>query len=89
MDDLRQQRYVTLVEQILCCIQGQEMPVLQRYPDLLDAGLVAVMGQYADRLESQGKNAGWLRQFAAGLEQALGLGRAIRRVRRQAMGRSF
>ncbi|WP_171974725.1 CHAT domain-containing protein [Leptolyngbya sp. 'hensonii'] len=66
---------MTLVEQILCCVRGQEMPVLQRYPDLLDAGLLAVMGQYADRLESQGNgNAGWLRQVAAGLAQALGLG---------------
>jgi hypothetical protein len=76
MDDLRQQRYITLIEQILCCTQGQEMLVLQRHPDLLDAELIVMMKQYAERLQTQGDEPEsiWLLGFSVHLEKGLGLG---------------
>ncbi|WP_442786453.1 CHAT domain-containing protein [Leptothoe sp. PORK10 BA2] len=74
MDEQRMQAYVGLIEQLPGCPQGEEAALLQAHGELVDAGLVEVMGQYADWLESQGNgNAGWLRQFAAQLAQALGL----------------
>jgi CHAT domain-containing protein len=75
MDEQRMQAYVGLIEQLLDCPQGNETEILQANADLVDTGLVAVMGQYADWLESQGSgNAGWLRQLAVRLARALGLG---------------
>jgi CHAT domain-containing protein/tetratricopeptide (TPR) repeat protein len=75
MDEQRLQAYVGLIEQLLGCPQGQEEEILQANAALVDAGLVAEMGQVADWLESQGNsNAGWLRRFAAALVQDLGLG---------------
>ena len=77
MDEQRFQAYVALIEQLLNCPQGQEGELLQTHSDLLDAGLLAVMGQYADWLESQGSgNAQWLRGFAARLAETIGLQQA-------------
>ncbi|MBD2326243.1 CHAT domain-containing protein [Alkalinema sp. FACHB-956] len=74
MDEQRVQAYVGLIEELLGCPQGQEEAILQGKAELVDAGLVGVMGQYADLLEGQGNsNAGWLRQFAGQVAQALGL----------------
>ncbi|WP_346290762.1 CHAT domain-containing tetratricopeptide repeat protein [Sphaerothrix gracilis] len=73
MDEQRVQAYVALIEQLLSCPQGQEAEILQAKAELVDAGLLEVMEQVADYLESQGdSNAGWLRSFAAQLAQALG-----------------
>ena len=61
----RVQAYMRLIEQLLGCSQGQEGDVLQTNMDLVDAGLVDVMGEYAAYLEDQGNNnARWLRRFA-------------------------
>lgn len=78
MDEQRLQAYVTLIEQLLGCPQGQEAELLQANAELLDADLLAVMEQFAAYLESQGDgNAGWLRGFAAQLAQAMGLETAV------------
>ncbi|NJN01079.1 MAG: hypothetical protein HC816_00590 [Leptolyngbyaceae cyanobacterium RM1_1_2] len=64
-----------MIEQLLSCPQGQEGEILQANAALVDAGLLAVMEQYAAYLEGQGNNnAKWLRGFAAQLAQALGMG---------------
>jgi hypothetical protein len=74
MDEQRMQAYMELIEQLLGCSQVEEGALLQANAELVDAELVAVMGQVADMLGSQGNgNAGWLRQFAAQLAQTLGL----------------
>ncbi|MGG6239686.1 CHAT domain-containing protein [Nodosilinea sp. AN01ver1] len=73
IENQRMQACVDLIEQLLRCPQGEEAALLQANAELVDAGLVAVMGQYADWLKSQeNSNALWLRQFAAQLAQALG-----------------
>jgi CHAT domain-containing protein len=75
MDERRIQAYVELIQQLLGCAQGEEGALLQANAGLVDAELVTVMGQVADWMESQGNsNAGWLRQVAAGVVQALGVG---------------
>ena len=74
MDEQRMQAYVKLIEQLLGCAPGEQSVLLQANADLVDAGLVAVMGQVAIGLESQGNNdAVWLRRFSAQLGQSLGL----------------
>jgi hypothetical protein len=76
MGEQRKQAYIGLIEQLLGCPQREEA-LLQAHGSLVDAGLLAVMGQYADWLESQGNgNAGWLRQFASQLAQTLGIEKA-------------
>ena len=65
MNEQRLQAYVTLIDQLLSCDNGEELALLQRHAELVDAGLLAVIAQMADFLEQQGNpNAGWLRQFA-------------------------
>jgi CHAT domain-containing protein len=74
MAEQRIQAYMGLIQQLLGCDQGEEGVLLQANAELVDAGLVAMMGQVADQMESQWQgNAGWLRQFAAQLTQILGL----------------
>lgn len=71
-NEQRVQAYVELIGQLLDCPQGQEEELLQANAELVDVGLVDVMGQYADWMESQGdRNAGWLRNFARQVTQAL------------------
>jgi hypothetical protein len=90
VDEQRISAYVQLIEQLLACPQGEEAALLQASAELVDAGLVAVMGQVADWLESQGNsNAGWLRQFAAGLAQDLGLGETSPSSQSQADAAAF
>ncbi|PZV13490.1 MAG: hypothetical protein DCF21_14085 [Leptolyngbya sp.] len=70
MDEQRMQAYVTLIEQLLNCPQGQERELLQAHLDLLDAGLLEAMEQVAAYLESQGSsNVQRLRGFAAQLAE--------------------
>ena len=44
MDERRMQAYVGLIEQLLGCPQGEEAALLQAHGELVDAGLVKVMG---------------------------------------------
>lgn len=77
MDEQRLQAYVELIQQLLACPQGEEGELLRANAELVDAGLLDVMGQVADYLESQGNsNAGWLRQFAGGLARTIGVDQA-------------
>ena len=72
MDEQRIQAYTALINQLLCCAQGEEDGLLQANVELVDAEFLAAMRISADWLEIEGKgNAGWLRQFAAQLEQSL------------------
>ena len=74
MDEQRMQAYMALIEQLLSWPRGKEMVLLQAHTELLDAGLLDAIEQYAAYLESQGKdNAQWLQSFAAQLAQAMGL----------------
>ena len=76
MDAHQFQAYVGLINQLLGCSQGQEGVLLQTNAELIDAGLLEAMEQYAAHLESQGNSdAGWLRGFAAQLK-ALGVATA-------------
>ncbi|MDB9420194.1 hypothetical protein PN467_06580 [Microcystis aeruginosa CS-563/04] len=75
MNEARIEAYLALIQALLQCENGQEPALLQANAELVDAGLVAVMGQYADFLQQQGEdnNAGWLRNMAQQLGQFLGL----------------
>ncbi|WP_159784192.1 tetratricopeptide repeat protein [Sodalinema gerasimenkoae] len=72
MDEQRIEAYLELIQALLSCPEGQEGAVLQDNAELVDAGLVQVMGLVAQQMEEAGEgNAGWLRQFAGQLVQAL------------------
>jgi CHAT domain-containing protein len=72
MDEQRLAAYVNLIERLLGCESGTEGTILQQHEELVDAGLIAVMEQYADFMETQGDtNADWLRQFAGWLAQMI------------------
>ncbi|TRU21104.1 MAG: CHAT domain protein, partial [Microcystis aeruginosa Ma_MB_S_20031200_S102D] len=73
MNEARIEAYLTLIQALLQCENGQEPALLQANAELFDAGLVAVMKQYADFLEQQGdSNEGrWLLNMAQQLEQFL------------------
>ncbi len=74
MSEERIQAYLQLIEQLLGCAQGEEAELLEANAELVDAGLVTVMGQYARHLKSQGDNdADWIWGFATQLAQALDL----------------
>nr|NCR39284.1 CHAT domain protein [Microcystis aeruginosa W13-11] len=73
MNEARIEAYLALIQALLQCENGQEPALLQANAELVDAGLVAVMGQYADFLEQQGdsNNGRWLRNMAQQLGQFL------------------
>ena len=73
MNEARIEAYLTLIQALLQCKNGQEPALLEANAELLDAGLVAVMKQYAGFLEQQGQsNEGkWLLNMAQQLEQIL------------------
>ena len=52
MDEQRAQSYIGLIEQLLGYSQGEERALLQANAELMDAGLLAMMGLYADQLKS-------------------------------------
>jgi CHAT domain-containing protein/Tfp pilus assembly protein PilF len=58
--------YLELIQSLLACKQGEESSIYEKYRQLIDTKLVAIMGQYVDLLESKGgsNNAPWLRQEA-------------------------
>ncbi|MDX2255745.1 MAG: CHAT domain-containing tetratricopeptide repeat protein [Pseudanabaenaceae cyanobacterium bins.39] len=51
----RVQQYVGLIQELLSCPNGEEANILSANMELVDLGLVAVMGQYADYLREQGQ----------------------------------
>ncbi|WP_228008482.1 CHAT domain-containing protein [Microcystis aeruginosa] len=73
MNEARIEAYLTLIQALLQCENGQEPALLEANTELVDAGLVAVMKQYAGFLEQQGQsNEGrWLLNMAQQLEQFL------------------
>jgi len=75
MDEQRLQAYVNLIRQLLGCPSGEEMAVLQQHAELVDTGLLAVMQQYAEHLDSQdnGNAARWLLGLAVQLAEAMGI----------------
>jgi CHAT domain-containing protein len=75
MDEQRFQACVNLIEQLLGCASGEEMAVLQRHSELVDAALLPVMQHYAEHLDSQGnrKAAQWLLGLTGQLAEAMGI----------------
>ena len=73
MNEARIEAYLALIQALFQCENGQEPALLEANAELLDAGLVAVMKQYADFLEQQGdsNNGRWLLNMAQQLEQIL------------------
>ncbi|MCZ8224223.1 MAG: CHAT domain-containing protein [Microcystis sp. LE19-84.1B] len=73
MNEARIEAYLALIQALLQCENGQEPALLQANTELVDAGLVAVMKQYAGFLEQQGdsNNGRWLLNLAQRLEQIL------------------
>ncbi|MFM7909394.1 MAG: CHAT domain-containing protein, partial [Microcystis sp.] len=73
MNEARIEAYLALIQALLQCENGQEPALLQANAELFDAGLVAVMKQYAGFLEQQGdsNNGRWLLNLAQRLEQIL------------------
>jgi hypothetical protein len=53
MNEQRLQAYLTLIQQLLNCPNGEEGNILQANSELVDGGLVEVMGQVADTFTQQ------------------------------------
>ncbi|MDJ1171371.1 tetratricopeptide repeat protein [Roseofilum sp. BLCC_M154] len=71
MDEQRVQAYLSLIQELLDCPSGEEVTILSNHPELMDEGLVQVMGAEAEKRAQQGQgNAGWLRNFAQKIETA-------------------
>ena len=75
MDDQKIQAYLKLINQLLQCPNGQESEILQVHQELLGQGLIEVMVQVAEQLQSAGNksNAGWLQNLAMQLANAMNL----------------
>jgi CHAT domain-containing protein len=74
MDEARLQAYINLIEQLLTCVDGEEINnILQANQELIDPEFLQVMENYATGLEEQGNNnpASWLRNMAQQLGQYL------------------
>ena len=56
MNEARIEAYLALIQALLQCENGQEPALLEANAELVDAGLVAVMKQYAGFLEQQGQS---------------------------------
>jgi hypothetical protein len=54
MDTRHLNAYVNLIEALLQCAKGEEWLLLQQHQDLIDAELLTVMAQVADRLNTEG-----------------------------------
>jgi CHAT domain-containing protein len=78
IDEQRIKKYLNLIQMMLSCPDTQQAEVLATQSDLLDAGLIEMMGQYADFMESRGdRNAALLRQILIQLGQKIGLPLAV------------
>ena len=75
MNEEQIQAYMQLIQALLTCPNGEENAVLQASGELVDQGLVMVMGQYAEyvRQEGQAGAADFLVDMAAQLTEALGM----------------
>ena len=75
MNEEQIQAYMQLIQALLTCPNGEENAVLQASGELVDQGLVMVMGQYAEyvRQEGQAGTADFLVDMAAQLTEALGM----------------
>jgi len=70
MDEQRLQAYLTLINALLNCPNGEERQILQDNAELVDAGLVATLAQVAEALAERGdENAA---QFLIGMANQLG-----------------
>jgi uncharacterized protein YciW len=71
MDEQRLQAYLSLIQELMSCPSGEEPQVLERHPDLLDAGLVQTCELVAQEWHQEGREreAEWVR----GLAQQLGV----------------
>lgn len=54
MDTRHLNAYVSLIEALLQCAKGEEWLLLQQHQDLIDAELLTVMAQVAERLNAEG-----------------------------------
>jgi hypothetical protein len=54
MDTRHLNAYVSLIEALLQCAKGEEWFLLQQHQDLIDAELLTVMAQVAERLNTEG-----------------------------------
>lgn len=54
MDTNHLKAYVNLIESLLQCAKGEEWLLLQQHQDLIDAELLTVMTQVAERLNAEG-----------------------------------
>ena len=70
MDEQRIQEYVQLIKQLLRCLNGEELAILEANTNLLNAELLTVMATYSQWLRQQGQDnaAQWLEQFAQKLQ---------------------
>jgi hypothetical protein len=73
MDEQRIQAYLDLINQLLCCPDGQEPEILQAHRELLDPDLLQVMVQVAEQLQQQGNetNAAWLQNLVMQLAETM------------------
>ncbi len=74
MDERRVQAYIELIQALLDCPGRQEAALLEQYRDLVDGGLVQVMGAVAAQMRQGGneKAADWLENMAGQIAQVLG-----------------
>ena len=74
MNEQRTQAYLTLINQLLSCNEGDESRILQENQELLDQGLAETMIAVAQQLGEAGREneAQWLRNMAQQLAEALG-----------------
>lgn len=69
----RQERYLTLIEQLLSCPNGHEPEVLDAQPDLIDAGLVQALVKVGTMMAHQENQAGAKFLFHVARELAIQL----------------
>lgn len=75
MDQERQDDYLSLIDELIKCPNGQEPEILEAKPELMDAGLVQMLLKVATALAHQGnqETSGFLIFVARELSKALGL----------------
>ena len=77
MQEVGQQAYSELVQELLTCAQGEEQDLLAANPDLIDKQLVetmfAIVQVLSQQDEQQQSTARWLNNFALKLAEQLGL----------------
>jgi tetratricopeptide (TPR) repeat protein len=78
MQDIEQQAYLELVQEILSCPQGEEQALLASRPEMVNEQLVEAMLAVAQMLQEQEQegeesNAGWLQNFAFKVAKQIGL----------------